>query len=182
MARWKNWLRVGFVLVLGAALLWADLFEGITFGIPKLHLVEEAIVFLVGLGWITHLLIRGESIRRSAVSLVDELRSARTALEATRSEMISLSKGLADKVDQTLVEWGLTPSEREVATLLLKGLGLRQISEIRNTSQRTARQQAASVYKKAGLAGRAELSAYFFEDILVLPEDADSTEPLAARG
>jgi hypothetical protein len=31
------------------------------------------------------------------------------------------------------------------------------------------RQQSLAVYRKAGLAGRAELSAFFLEDLLSLP-------------
>lgn len=37
---------------------------------------------------------------------------------------------------------------------------------MRRTSERTVRQQALSVYRKAKLAGRAELSAFFLEDLL----------------
>ncbi len=39
---------------------------------------------------------------------------------------------------------------------------------MRNISEATARQQARAVYRKAGLAGRHDLAAFFLED-LVLP-------------
>ena len=63
------------------------------------------------------------------------------------------------------LEWGLeawkggrlSPAEREVGLLLLKGLSLKEVAETRQTSERTVRQQALAVYRKAGLAGRAEL-------------------------
>ncbi|HVP62222.1 MAG TPA: LuxR C-terminal-related transcriptional regulator [Myxococcaceae bacterium] len=60
----------------------------------------------------------------------------------------------------------VTEAEREVALLLLKGLSLREIAGLRETSERTVRHQSLAVYRKAGLAGRAELSAYFLEDLL----------------
>ena len=53
-----------------------------------------------------------------------------------------------------------------MALLLLKGLSLKEIAQIRATSERTIRAQALSLYGKAGLSGRAALSAFFLEDLL----------------
>ena len=36
-----------------------------------------------------------------------------------------------------------------------------------NRSERTVRRRAVSVYRKSGLAGRADLSAFFLEDLLL---------------
>ncbi|MBC7172990.1 MAG: hypothetical protein H5U40_11200, partial [Polyangiaceae bacterium] len=107
----KNRFRVGLVLLLGLTFLGAALYEGVTFGVPRLHLFEEALVFAVGLGWVTYLLMRAESVRRASVALVEQLRSAQAALEGARLEMSSLSQGIADKVELQLTEWGLTRSE-----------------------------------------------------------------------
>ena len=57
----------------------------------------------------------------------------------------------------------------EVALLLLEGVSLREITTLRETSERTVRQQSPAVYRKAGLAGRAELSSFFLEDLLSPP-------------
>ena len=38
---------------------------------------------------------------------------------------------------------------------------------MRQTSERTIREQARALYRKSGLSGRAELSAYFLEDLLL---------------
>ncbi len=51
--------------------------------------------------------------------------------------------------------------------MLLKGLSHKEISEIRSTSETTIRQQALAVYRKSGLRSRAELSAFFLEDLLL---------------
>jgi DNA-binding CsgD family transcriptional regulator len=53
-----------------------------------------------------------------------------------------------------------------VGRLLLKGLSLKEIAAIRNTLEKTVRQQASSIYKKAELNGRHAFSAWFIEDIL----------------
>ena len=60
-------------------------------------------------------------------------------------------------------------AEADVALLLLKGLGHKEIAAIRETSERTVREQARSLYRKAGISGRSALSAFFLEDLL-LPE------------
>ena len=44
-----------------------------------------------------------------------------------------------------------------------------QIWQLRGTGEKTVRAQSASIYAKAGLAGRSELSAFFLEDLLVPP-------------
>ena len=95
-------------------------------------------------------------------------RSARTALE-----------GLGRAIDRQFRDWGLTPSEREVALLLVKGYSHREIAELTDRSERTARQHAVAVYRKAGLAGRAELAAFFLEDLL-LPESIERIEDRSA--
>jgi DNA-binding CsgD family transcriptional regulator len=44
-----------------------------------------------------------------------------------------------------------------------------EVAKVRGTSERTARDQARAIYRKAGVSGRAELSAFFLEDLLVAP-------------
>ncbi len=88
-----------------------------------------------------------------------------------RARAEQLLRGLGTEIDTQLRVWGLSPTERETALMLLKGFEHKQIAKIQNKSERTVRQHAIAVYKKSGLSGRAELSAYFLEDLL-LPPDA----------
>jgi len=78
-------------------------------------------------------------------------------------------EGFARAIDSQFERWSLTPSEREVALLLLKGHSHKGIARRTDRSPQTVRQHAASVYGKASIGGRAELAAFFLED-LVLPE------------
>lgn len=64
-------------------------------------------------------------------------------------------------------QWGLTKTECEVGSLILSGLSLREIADLRGTSETTTRQQALSLYKKASVDGRHDLAAYFLEHLLV---------------
>jgi DNA-binding NarL/FixJ family response regulator len=47
---------------------------------------------------------------------------------------------------------------------------MKEIAEARQVAERTTRQQATVIYGKTGLSGRASLSAFFLEDLL-LPSD-----------
>ena len=43
----------------------------------------------------------------------------------------------------------------------------KQVAQATGRNERTARQHASAVYHKAGLAGRAELAAFFFADLML---------------
>lgn len=83
-----------------------------------------------------------------------------------RAQAEALLAGVGKTVEQQFAEWQLSPAESEVSWLLLKGLSFKEVAAVRATTERTAREQARGVYKKAGVAGRAELSAWFLEDLL----------------
>ncbi len=116
--------------------------------------------------------------RRTSSALAGARRSleaTQRSLEARQAERDQWRKsaeaslaGLGVAIDRQFAAWGLTPTEREVALLLLKGFGHKQIAGTTGRSERTVRQHAVSVYQKAGLGGRAELAAFFLQD-LILP-------------
>ncbi len=87
--------------------------------------------------------------------------------ESWRRKASKLLQGLGKVIEEQCAEWQLSPAEQEVTFLLLKGLSLKEIASLRETAERTVRQQASTVYAKAGVAGRAELSAFFLEDLLL---------------
>ncbi|MBI2520724.1 MAG: helix-turn-helix transcriptional regulator [Bdellovibrio sp.] len=76
------------------------------------------------------------------------------------------AKDFQQHLESTFTDWELTSSERDIALLIIKGLSLKEISDIRDCSDRTIRNHANTIYKKAGVKSRSELSAYFFEDLL----------------
>ena len=63
-------------------------------------------------------------------------------------------------------EWKLSPSESEVALLLIKGLSMKEIADARDVKEKTVRLQATGIYAKSGNAGRSELAAHFIEDLM----------------
>lgn len=54
---------------------------------------------------------------------------------------------------------GLTAAEREIVRLLLSGLSTGEMARLRGRSYRTVANQLAAIYRKAGVASRAELVA-----------------------
>jgi DNA-binding CsgD family transcriptional regulator len=85
------------------------------------------------------------------------------------AENQDLLRGLSDQIDRQLEAWGLTAAEKEIALLMRKGLRHKELASVRGTSERTVRQQALTIYRKAGLDGRADLTAFFLEDFLQPP-------------
>jgi len=105
--------------------------------------------------------------------LAQRLEEAEAQYRQRSAETQDLLRGLADQIDRQFETWGLTQAEREVAMLMLKGLRHKEIATTRGTSERTVRQQALTVYKKAGLDGRTDLAAFFLEDLLQPAQPGD---------
>jgi DNA-binding NarL/FixJ family response regulator len=78
-----------------------------------------------------------------------------------------VGSGLGAAIQEQFEAWHLSQAEQEVSLLLLKGFSHKEIARLRHTSTTTIRQQAASIYQKANLSGRAALSAFFLEDLLL---------------
>jgi DNA-binding CsgD family transcriptional regulator len=103
----------------------------------------------------------------SAGALRQNLAERQAERDAWRARAERALEGLGKAVDEQFTTWQLTPAEREVALLLLKGHGHKQIASATGRSERTVRQHAVAVYQKSGLQGRAELAAFFLEDLAV---------------
>jgi len=73
---------------------------------------------------------------------------------------------LARIVETQFETWCLTPAERDVGFLALKGLDAAEIAAIRGAAKGTVRAQLTRIYAKAGVSGRAQFAAWFVEDLL----------------
>jgi DNA-binding CsgD family transcriptional regulator len=145
------------------------------------HVLFEVSVILVSLGF--------------AVALWRGWRRAASALGRTQAALARTTRTLAERqaerdawqrtaeaeragfgraIDAQFAAWGLTATEREVASLLLQGLGHKQIAAKTGRSERTVRQHAVSVYSKSGISGRAELAAFFLQELLPPPDQRAS--------
>lgn len=61
------------------------------------------------------------------------------------------------------MRWELSNAEAEVGLLLLKGFSHQEVANIRNSSERTVREQARALYRKAGIL----FIGFFLEDLLL---------------
>ncbi|MGV6820907.1 MAG: helix-turn-helix transcriptional regulator [Parvularcula sp.] len=104
-------------------------------------------------------------MREDQSALRQSMEADRSLGEAWRKQQESPLAELADAINGQLGAWGLTPAEQDVAQLMLKGMSHKEVALARKTSEATVRQQAASIYRKAGLKSRRELSAYFLDDM-----------------
>lgn len=146
-------------------------------GRSNLHTVVEVLFILF---CVASAVTFGISWRRSEGALARVRRTLDTRSEerdAWRAKAEATLRGLSESIDAQLTAWGLTPTEREVAFLLLKGHAHREVAALCDRSERTVRQHAVSIYRKSGLAGRAELSAFFLEDLLVPAPPPDGEAP-----
>jgi len=141
----------------------------LTFQQILLELAEPLLIVLAIAG-VVHLLGRVKRQHEEQLSLIRDLEVARTEGAQWRADMRELLRGLGEAIDGQFDRWKLTAAEREIALLMLKGLSHKEIAAIRAASERTVRQQARAIYAKANLSGRAALSAFFLEDLL-LPAD-----------
>lgn len=108
---------------------------------------------------------------RSLAETRRALESHRAERDAWRASAQLALEGLGQVIDEQFRRWALTPTEREIALLLLKGRSHKEIAYTTGRSERTVRQHAVAIYQKSGLGGRAELAAFFLGD-LALPEGA----------
>ena len=144
------------------------------------HVVYELALITAALATTVALWVRWTRAERSLVQTRRTLAERQAERDAWRRSAERALRGLGAVVAEQLGRWGLTPAEREVALLLLKGRSHKEIAHTTGRSERTVRQHAVAVYQKSGCAGRAELAAFFLED-LVLPREpnavaAQSTE------
>lgn len=130
-----------------------------------LNLLEVTPVVLTSVGMVILFLVTRRQ-RDEHLHVIRNLELARVQGERWRREARSHLRGLGEAISIQFSRWNLTEAEREVALLLLKGLSTKEVAAMRATSERTVREQARSIYSKAGLAGRAALSAFFLEDLL----------------
>lgn len=130
------------------------------------EMLDDIAMFLIS-GLVVGLFIIDFRVQQQALGkLQGQLESARGQLAAVDATSGQLATQYREVMQKQFDVWKLTQSEQDVVLGLLKGLSFREIAELRDTREKTVRQQAASVYRKAGIAGRHELAAWFFEDML----------------
>jgi len=164
-------LRILLAVVLLLAIIGGaiDLVLDAPDGWLSFHVIYE-IALILGEMTVVFLLWRAWSQAEHEVSSVKaELETQRAERDAWRASAESALSGFGRAVEERFAAWGLTPAEKEIALLLLKGKSHKEIAYSTNRSERTVRQHAVTIYQKSHLGGRAGLAAFFLDD-LSLPQ------------
>lgn len=133
------------------------------------HVVFELMLIAGAVGTTAVLGIGWMRARRSVVRLTASLQKRQAERDAWQASAQRALEGFGAAIASQFKGWNLTPAERDVALLLLKGYSHKRIARETSRSERTVRQHAAAAYQKAGVGSRAELAAFFLEGV-VLPQ------------
>ena len=145
-----------------------DVITDINLNVPMWHIVEEGVIVLLSGTLATILIIEMNRRTKRLNQLASSLLEAENKVNKITEQFKEARHQYFEAIQQQFDDWNLSQSEKEVAMLMLKGLNFQEISAVRNTKEKTARQQASSIYSKTGLEGRHELSAWFIEDFMTI--------------
>lgn len=137
------------------------------------HVVFETLMIAGALLVVTTLWIGWWRAERAAVELRASLEESSEDRDRWRSSAEHALRGLGRAMREQFDAWELTPAERDVALMLLKGHSHKGIAKLTDRSAQTVRQHAVAVYGKAGLRSRAELSAFFLADLMLPEQESD---------
>lgn len=168
-------LMLGVLGAIAGLIAW-DLTSDYGDGVGWLHLALELAVLALAAGLFALILIQRLRAGRRLRQLERSLTVRTEEAETWRTRYQGTLDGLGRAIQAQFRDWALSEAEAEIGLLLLKGLSLKAIAAVRGTGERTVREQARAVYRKAGLSGRSELSAFFLEDLL-LPADPATKSP-----
>lgn len=129
------------------------------------HVVFEVGLIAVGVGLALYLWRGWRAARGELGRARDALARHEAEHDAWRARAAGLLADLRRAIDDQFAAWHLTPAERDVALRLLQGWSHKEIAHRTGRGEPTVRQHAAAAYRKAGVAGRAELAAFFLGGI-----------------
>jgi len=161
----KRQLVVLSALVPITVLVALDVVDDYRSGVSNEHLLIQvalSILGLIAIAFLTEGIVRA---RMQVGSLQDRLATTVAEAENLRAETQASGKEV-EICERQFREWQLSPAESEVARLLLRGLAYQDIAISRKSSEGTIRQQAVSIYRKAGVGGRSELAGFFLANWL----------------
>lgn len=95
-----------------------------------------------------------------------ELLQRKANLERT---LKNASLAVHSVIESKFTEWGFSPSERDVAGLLVKGLSTAEIAQVRGTAEGTVKAQLNAIYRKADARSRSDLMSQILDAMIDRP-------------
>lgn len=118
------------------------------------HLLLEVLAS-VGLGW-AFLLTRRE------------MRATLRDHQADRDRLRRIRGEFEHFVQDQFHAWSLSPAERDVALLTIRGLKIAEIADLRQAQTGTVKSQLSAIFRKSGVSTRTEFVARFIDEFLDL--------------
>lgn len=162
-------LRVLIALVLAASIVGGavDLVLDAPDSLLSFHVIFELVLITTAVAASWFFWFGWYRSRRSLMETRRVLERHTVERDAWRASAHQALVGLGEAINHRFAAWNLTTAEMEIALQLLKGRSHKQIAFDTGRSERTVRQHAVAVYEKSGLGGRAELAAFFLEDLML---------------
>ena len=131
----------------------------------SVHVIYEVVLVAASLAGFYFLWRGWFRTRHNLADTRHELAGKMAERDAWRASAESALAGFGQAIDEKFRAWHLTPSESEVALMLLKGRSHKEIAYLTNRSERTVRQHAVSLYQKSHIGVRVSLAAFFLDNV-----------------
>jgi DNA-binding NarL/FixJ family response regulator len=95
-----------------------------------------------------------------------EIRKVLRRHQSLENTVKAASGAFHQLIEESFDSWSLTPSERDVALLIIKGLSIAEIAHARQTKEGTIKAQCNAIYRKAGVSSRAQLLSHFIDELI----------------
>lgn len=161
----KDYIFTLLVVTFLASFTLIDVFQDIKEKIPISHWAHELIISFLAILLIIYKLALAYKRDKKLNHFQSEVEQSTIEIDYYKKTIQLMKLGFNDIVENQFKIWGFTKSESEIALLVIKGLSMKEIAELRGSSEITVRQQATSVYRKSHLENRGQLAAYFLEDL-----------------
>lgn len=97
------------------------------------------------------------------------LRRSHRRQQQIEDQLRAASGAFMELLEESFVEWTLTPAEKDVALFSIKGMNTSEIAVLRGVSEGTIKAQTNAIYRKAGVTGRSQLLSLFIDEMVELP-------------
>lgn len=131
---------------------------------------------------VVHVFFEGLAVLCLLIGIFFSIRERRRLLSRNQemeSQLQMASGAFREVLENFFDQWKLTPSEREIALLTIKGFSNAEIADLRNTREGTVKAQSNAIFRKAGVSGRTQLLSHFIEELvgdpLVNRQDGNKT-------
>lgn len=115
------------------------------------------------------LLIEAAASIGLAAGTVFEIRYLMTLLQRKshlENSLRAANAAVFDVIEAEFDTWALTPSERDVATFLVKGLSISEIADLRGNAEGTVKAHLNAIYRKSGTRNRAEMLSHLIDTMM----------------